>query len=146
MISYFKKKNNGLVNALLGTIIAIFFLVVVVFLSIEPLRKASIYNQITDISRAAILRCEADGGLTNETKQEILKALKQHGLDPDLATISCNKQGADSYPTVTTFGADITLTISYKYVHDSLKEIGFIFNKTPNTETITKTISTTAKN
>jgi hypothetical protein len=146
-LTLYKKKKDGMINAFIGTIVAIFFLIVVVYLSIEPIEKASIYNQLTDISRAAILRCEADGGLTNTTKQDILDQIKKEGLDPNLATVTCNKQGEDNYRPVTTFGDDVTLTITYKYQHSSYQEIGFnITQGKQQTEIITKTISTTAKN
>jgi hypothetical protein len=143
----YKSKEGGIVNAFLGTIVAVFFLICVVYFSIEPLHELCIADYVQDITRTAILRCEADGGLTKNTETLIRGQFNTYHLDPDNVTIECTKQGAESYPPVTTFGQDITLKVTYKYTYKSKAVVGFGLNDgNSHTVTISKTISTTAKN
>jgi hypothetical protein len=141
-----KRKWDGSGNALV-TIVCIFIFVVVFVLAISPLQKLSLHNQLLNIERMALLRCEADGGMTDDTKQKIINAVTTAGLDPTQLTIVCTAYDNGMPKQVTTWGNEIELKITYNYNYRPLTMNGFNVNKGDVvTEPITIKSSTTAKN
>lgn len=114
---------------------------------ILPIEKLGVYNQLQNIERGALYRCEAEGGLTDATKTIILKDASARGLDTSKITIICNMPITSDDKAVSTFGDEIDLTLSYAYTYSSPKLQGFTLSAGDiKTETIVVKTSTTSKN
>lgn len=141
----FKKRKKGM-SHLLMLMVSVFLIVVFVGAMTIPLEKIGVQAQIYEVGRSAMLKLEADGGMTDKTKTLIEDKLKEKGLDVSLMKIECNKV-VSPLNTTPTFGEDITLTITYDYKYNTKKIVGF--NVSTGAEVINSIIfkdSCTSKN
>ena len=148
IIIKFKEKQDAFAEIYLVTAVCFFFMLVAVFVCIQPIRKLGVQLELQNIERGALYRCEATGWLTDETKEMILSEAKKHGLDPDKITITCNlnEMPGQYYQEFTTFGNEIELKISYEYTYTQTDLNGFTLNNSATkVETITVDESTTSK-
>jgi hypothetical protein len=72
----FPKRKKGFVETMLGSLIAIFVLLVVTFTAIVDIKPFYINLQLHQVDRQASLRMETDGGLTEDTRRKERKGKK----------------------------------------------------------------------
>jgi hypothetical protein len=148
-------KKKGFIDQFIAALMTIFIIIVAFLQSIEPLRQSTIHNELFDLTNMALLKCESDGGLTVDTQNFVLAQAIKYNLDPNLITFVCKindvetqpLKAASSYPSDSSYGSKITLTINYNYTWHQTKLIGFTSSQgTLKTSNLGTTLSTTTKN
>lgn len=126
-------KGKGFINEFIAMPVAAFFLIIAFLLGVEPLKKNTVHNEVFDLTNAALQRCDAEGGLTTATEDDVLAKAKKYNLDPSGISFVCKINGVETsplssaatYPSDSTYGSDITLTINYNYTWHQMNLIGF---------------------
>ncbi len=120
-----KKRKKGMSN-LITLLFAIFLLCLFSMLLITtPLKQLALQTLLNEVGRSALLKIEADGGLTNETKEMIKNRFQDKGLDVGDLTISCNSVITPTNPTPLNYGENLTLELSFKYSYTEKEYVGF---------------------
>ena len=141
-----KNKSEGFVSQYLAFLIVLLMLLVLFFQFITPLQEMGIHNRLMMIDRAALFRCEADGGLSTTTITQINNDLQDAGLDTSKLTIQCNNVLQADGSNALTYGSDITLTLNYAFTYTKTNYITLTnTNQTQQTDIIPASISTTTK-
>ncbi|OAA90746.1 hypothetical protein [Clostridium ljungdahlii] len=128
----FPKKKKGVTETMLGSLIAIFVVLVVTFTAVVDLQTFYINLQLHQVDRQASLRMETDGGLTEDTKQYIIDSLsKMKGFDASRLKIKASNTADNHSPNPTddknyaNYGEPISLALTYNYTPTKHHLIGW---------------------
>jgi hypothetical protein len=150
----FPKRKKGFVETMLGSLIAIFVLLVVTFTAIVDIKPFYINLQLHQVDRQASLRMETDGGLTEDTRQYIVDSMsKMNGFDADKLEIKASNTAENHSPNPTddtnfaNYGEPISLTLTYNYTPRKHHLVGWTQVTTENGNVIPITVrwDTTSK-
>lgn len=140
------KKKKGVTEIFLATAISVFVLLAVVFVSIVDIKPFFISMELRNASRQAILRMETDGGLTNQTRQEILKYFTiMPGFNSNNLEITASNNADNS--SFANYGDPVKLTLKYNYTPKRYSLVGWthISTATGTTLPLSSTVETTSK-
>lgn len=143
MLNYINRtKHKG--NAFIATIVALFILLAVVFALVIQLKPLTIYSNLKEVGRMAILKMESDGGITSDTRNMITNTLNFDGYNKDYLIISPSTDVTSS--TIPDYGSKLTLDLIYAY-HYKFYSMAHLFeiDSVEKTMNITVHISTTSK-
>ena len=128
----------------IGTLIGFFLFISIFMLMITEIKPVIIHFDLNSAARGAILKIETDGGITSETRQNIINGLNFDSYDPSKLTIEPEQDVTGS--TKASYGANISIDLTYKYTHKEYGFSGFDIVSTEVTEPIHVHMSTTSKN
>jgi len=126
-------RKPGFINEFIAFAVVVFAIIVAFLLCVEPLKKNTVHNEVFDLTNAALQQCEAKGGLTTAIEDDVLAKAKKYNLDPSAISFVYKINGVETsplstaatYPSDSTNGSDISLTINYAYTWHQLNLIGF---------------------
>lgn len=142
----FPKKKKGVSEVFLGTLVSIFILLSVTFVAIFDLQPFFINLRLHSVNRQAVLRMETDGGLSDKTKQYIIKSLSDvQGFDSSKLIISASNISDDT--NFANYGDTLKLSITYNYTAKKHHLIGWTQSSVENGDILPITVSqeTTSK-
>lgn len=120
----FPRKKKGFFETMLGSLIAIFVMVTLVFVLLVDLKPFFINLQLHEVDRQASLRMETDGGLTQTTKDYIINSLSNmSGFEESNLVITPSNTADDTH--FASYGDPVSLTLTYKYTPKKYHLIGW---------------------
>lgn len=135
-----KKKGGAYIEMLVGLFVILFVTMLVINEAIPPL---TVYFQLRQAGRSALLQMETQGGITQDVRDNIKNSINFYDYDSSYLTISPETNVTDS--TLPAYGSTIPIDLEYKYHYTTYTLNGFNIVPVSNEWDIGTRISTTSK-